>query len=83
MAVAQVARAVRKLGGTPTLRDGFITDNGNQILDVSGLSITNPVELESALNQIVGTVTNGLFARRGADVLLLGTVSGVETRTRS
>lgn len=82
MATAQVARAVRKLGGTPVLRAGFITDNGNQILDVSGLSITDPVDFESTLNQIVGTVTNGLFARRGADLLLLGTSNGVETRTR-
>lgn len=82
MAVAQVERAVRKLGGTPTLRHGFITDNGNQILDVSGLSITDPTGLESQLNQIVGTVTNGLFARRGADVLLLGTASGVQSSRR-
>ena len=82
MATAQVARAVVALGGRPVLRKGFVTDNGNHILDVSGLSITDPVALESALNQIVGTVTNGLFARRGADVLLLGTLNGVETRTR-
>lgn len=82
MATAQVARAVHKLGGTPVLRAGFITDNGNQILDVSGLSITDPVNFESTLNQIVGTVTNGLFARRGADLLLLGTTNGAETRTR-
>lgn len=83
MATAQVARAVIQLGGTPTLRAGFTTDNGNQILDVAGLSISDPVAFESALNQIVGTVTNGLFARRGADVLLLGTAQGVETRVRS
>lgn len=82
MAVAQVARAVKKLGGTPTLRAGFVTDNGNHILDVAGLSIANPAEFESTLNQIVGTVTNGLFARRGADVLLLGTANGVVTTTR-
>ena len=82
MATAQVARAIRTLGGTPMLRNEFVTDNGNHILDVSGLSITDPVALESALNQIVGTVTNGLFARRGADLLLLGTPHGVETRTR-
>lgn len=82
MAVAQVARALTKLGGTPVLRKGFITDNGNQILDVSGLSITDPRAFESALNQIVGTVTNGLFARRSADVLLLGTLDGVETHIR-
>lgn len=78
MAASQVARAVKKLGGIPTLRDGFVTDNGNHILDVSGLSITNPKALESELNQIVGTVTNGLFARRGADILLVGTLNGVE-----
>lgn len=82
MAVAQVARAVKKLGGNPTLRAGFTTDNGNQILDVSGLSITDPVALESTLNHIVGTVTNGLFARRGADVLLLGTLQGVALSCR-
>ena len=82
MASAQVARALRKLGGTPKLREGFVTDNGNHILDVSGLSITDPVAFETSINQIIGTVTNGLFARRGADVLLLGTLNGVETRTR-
>ena len=82
MAVAQVSRSVRNLGGTPTLRAGFITDNGNQIIDVAGLTITDPVNFESTLNQIVGTVTNGLFARRGADVLLLGTATGVELSRR-
>ena len=83
MAVALVARAVGRLGGQPTLREGFVTDNGNQILDVSGLSISDPVGFESTLNQIVGTVTNGLFARRGADVLLLGTTEGVKTSQRA
>lgn len=83
MAVAQVARTVGRLGGQPTLREGFVTDNGNQILDVSGLSISDPVGFESTLNQIVGTVTNGLFARRGADVLLLGTTEGVKTSQRA
>ncbi len=82
MASAQVARALKKLGGSPVLRSGFVTDNGNHILDVSGLSITDPVALEGTLNQIVGTVTNGLFARRGADVLLLGTLNGVEVHNR-
>lgn len=82
MAVAQVSRSVRNLGGTPTLRAGFITDNGNQIIDVAGLTITDPVNFESTLDQIVGTVTNGLFARRGADVLLLGTATGVELSRR-
>lgn len=83
MATAQVARAIRKLGGAPTLREGFVTDNGNQILDVSGLSISDPAAFESALNQIVGTVTNGLFACRGADILLLGTPHGVESSLRA
>lgn len=82
MATAQVARAVKQLGGIPKLRQGFVTDNGNHILDVSGLMITNPVALESELNQLVGTVTNGLFARRGADILLVGTLNGVEERRR-
>ena len=59
------------------MREGFVTDNGNLILDVHGLSITDPVALESELDHIAGVVTNGLFARRGADVLLLAQVSGV------
>lgn len=79
MARAQVARELGRLGGTPKLREGFLTDNGNIILDVHGLSITDPVALEGHLNQIVGVVTNGLFARRGADLLLLGTPEGVKT----
>jgi len=58
---------------------GFTTDNGNVILDVSGLSITNPVELEATINNIVGVVTIGLFARRGANVILLGAADGVRT----
>jgi ribose 5-phosphate isomerase A len=78
MARAQVARELTKLGGTPKLREGFLTDNGNIILDVHGLTIADPVELETRLNQIVGVLTNGLFARRGADVLLLGTPEGVK-----
>lgn len=82
MAQAQVSRALSALGGTPKLREGFITDNGNIILDVQGLSITDPVGLESALDHIVGIVSNGLFARRGADVLLLGTSDGVIARMR-
>nr|SPS06886.1 Ribose 5-phosphate isomerase, constitutive [Candidatus Nitrotoga fabula] len=81
MARSYVARQLVLLGGQPKLREGFITDNGNIILDVSGLKIMNPVELETTLNNIVGVVTNGLFARRGADVLLLGTASGVQTYT--
>ena len=79
MARSYVARELVKLGGQPQLREGFTTDNGNVILDVRGLSIVNPVELETTLNQITGVVTNGLFARRGADVLLLGRENGVET----
>lgn len=82
MAQAQVARALAQLGGEVKLRAGFTTDNGNIILDVHGLSISDPVGLESQINQITGVVTNGLFARRGADVLLLGTPDGVKTLRR-
>ncbi|SCY21665.1 ribose-5-phosphate isomerase RpiA [Nitrosospira sp. Nsp13] len=79
MARGYVAREITRLGGEPVLRQGFITDNGNIILDVHGLKILNPVELEAALNQITGVVTNGLFAKRGADVLLLGIDAGIRT----
>lgn len=79
MARSYVARELVKLGGQPKLREGFTTDNGNVILDVHGLSILDPVALESEINQLTGVVTNGLFARRPADVLLLGTEQGVET----
>ena len=79
MARAHVARQLTKLGGTPVLREGFITDNGNLILDVKGLSITDPKGLEAQINQITGVVTNGLFALRPANVLLLGTSEGVKT----
>jgi ribose 5-phosphate isomerase A len=82
MASAYVSRELAKLGGKPTLRQGLITDNGNLILDVHGLAITDPVGLESRINQIPGVVTNGLFAQRGADVLLLATAEGVKTYTR-
>ncbi len=82
MARAYVARQMVKLGGQPKLREGFVTDNGNIVLDVWGLSILNPVELETAINNVTGVATNGLFARRGADVLLLGNQSGVKTMTR-
>ncbi|MBI2313457.1 MAG: ribose-5-phosphate isomerase RpiA [Betaproteobacteria bacterium] len=82
MARGHVARELVRLGGQPRLREGFVTDNGNLILDVHGLKILNPVELEGTLNQITGVVTNGLFARRPADVLLLGTAGGVRTVTR-
>ena len=79
MARGYIARELVKLGGQPKLREGFTTDNGNVILDVHNLQIMNPVELETTLNQMAGVVTNGLFARRAADVLLLGTPEGVKT----
>ncbi|MDP1734332.1 MAG: ribose-5-phosphate isomerase RpiA [Sulfuritalea sp.] len=82
MASAYVSRELTKLGGTPKLREGMVTDNGNLILDVHGLSITDPVGLEAHINQIVGVVTNGLFAQRGADVLLLANAEGVQTYAR-
>ena len=69
---------IERIGGTPKLREGFVTDNGNLILDVEGLSITDPKAMEDELNSIVGVVTNGLFANRGANVLLLGTENGVQ-----
>lgn len=79
MARGYVAREIMRLGGQPALRQGFTTDNGNVILDIHGLQILNPVELESTLNQITGVVMNGLFARRGADILLLGGENGIRT----
>ncbi|MGM0413066.1 MAG: ribose-5-phosphate isomerase RpiA [Pseudomonadota bacterium] len=79
MARSFVARQVVKLGGEPVLREGFTTDNGNLILDVHGLSIMEPSKLEAQLNNIPGVVTNGLFAMDPADVLLVGSSSGVET----
>jgi ribose 5-phosphate isomerase A len=79
MARSYAAREIIRLGGQPVLREGFTTDNGNLILDVHGLQILNPVELETELNQITGVVTNGLFARRPADLLLLGGEEGVRT----
>ncbi len=78
MARALVARRLAAIGGRPVLRAGFTTDNGNHILDVHGLSITDPVALEAALNQIPGVVTVGLFAQRPADVLLIGGDAGVK-----
>ena len=81
MARSHVARELTKLGGQPVLRD-FTTDNGNIILDVHGLNILNPVEMEARINQIVGVVTNGLFAARPADILLLACEDGVKTMTR-
>lgn len=79
MARGLVAREIVKLGGDPEYREGFVTDNGNIILDVHALKIIDPIKLEEQLNNIVGVVTNGLFAKRGADVILMGTSSGVET----
>ena len=78
MARSYVARELTKLGGNPVLRD-FTTDNGNIILDVHNLEITDPVASEAEINQIVGVVTNGLFASRSANILLLATSDGVKT----
>jgi ribose 5-phosphate isomerase A len=82
MARSLVGRRLVKLGGMPQLRAGFTTDNGNLILDVRGLTIMKPVELEAEIDLIAGVVENGLFARRPADVLLLGTDQGVRTMAR-
>ncbi|WP_300319169.1 ribose-5-phosphate isomerase RpiA [Idiomarina sp.] len=79
MARSYVARELVKLGGDPVWRQGFTTDNGNWILDVHNLDIMKPMELESDINNIVGVVTNGLFAQRGADVALIAREDGVET----
>lgn len=81
MARSLVARALVKRGGFPTYREGFVTDNGNVILDVYHLNITNPNQLERELNNIPGVVCNGVFAERPADMLLLGTENGVKTLT--
>ena len=77
MARSYVAREIVRLGGQPELRQGFTTDNGNVILDVRNLKLIDPVARETELNQIAGVVTVGLFARRGADVILIGGESGV------
>jgi ribose 5-phosphate isomerase A len=82
MGRSYVARQLLRLGGQPALREGVVTDNGNHILDVRGLSIVDPIALETEINQIAGVVTVGLFARRPADVLLVGTADGVVTLTR-
>ena len=79
MARSHVARELVKLGGDPVWREGVVTDNGGQILDVHNLKIQSPMQLESDINKITGVITNGLFAQRGADVLLLGTQDGVKT----
>jgi len=78
MARSYVARQIVKLGGQPVLREGFTTDNGNVILDIQNMNILDPVDLETKLDHITGVVTNGLFARRGADVFLMATSNGVE-----
>ncbi|MDH4095495.1 MAG: ribose-5-phosphate isomerase RpiA [Betaproteobacteria bacterium] len=79
MARSHVGRELRRLGGHPELRQGFTTDNGNVVIDCHGLAITDPPKLEAELNNIAGAVTNGLFARRPADLLLLGCQDGVRT----
>ena len=79
MARSYVAREIVKLDGMPEWREGFVTDNGNLILDVHDMEIMHAKALETQLNNIVGVVTNGLFANRGADVVLMGTPDGVET----
>ncbi|MDO9318125.1 MAG: ribose-5-phosphate isomerase RpiA [Gammaproteobacteria bacterium] len=81
MARSHVGRAIVKLGGDPVYREGFITDNGNQIIDIHNMHIVDPRELEQQLNQITGVVTNGLFAIRPADLLILGTRDGIRTYT--
>ncbi|MEJ0036808.1 MAG: ribose-5-phosphate isomerase RpiA [Gammaproteobacteria bacterium] len=79
MARRYVATRLTSMGGHPVFRDGVVTDNGNHILDVHNLTINDPVTLERKINQIVGVVTVGLFAARGADVLIIGTDKGVDT----
>jgi len=79
MARSHVARAIVTLGGDPVYREGFVTDNGNHILDIHHMHIVNPVALETQLNQITGVVTNGLFAIRPADLLILGTSEGIRS----
>jgi ribose 5-phosphate isomerase A len=81
MARSYVARELVKRGGQPVWREGFTTDNGNVILDVHNLEIMEPVKLEQDLNDIPGIVTVGIFAKRPADVLMLGTPEGVKTLT--
>lgn len=79
MARSYVSRELAKLGGQPKLREGFITDNGNEIVDVHNLKILDPIELETKINQIPGVVTNGLFALNPASTLLIATKSGLKT----
>lgn len=82
MARSYVARELVKLGGRPAYRLGIVTDNGNHILDVTGLDLSVPAPLEERINNIVGVVASGLFARRPADVLLVGEDGGVRTIKR-
>ncbi len=82
MARSHVAREMLQLGGTPEYRQGFVTDNGNIILDVYNLDISQPTKLESEINNIVGVVSNGLFAQRPADLLLVGSDNGVQSIAR-
>ena len=79
MARELVATELRKLGADPRLREDMLTDNGNQILDLHGLEISDPLDLESRINQITGVVCVGLFAHRPADVLILGSDRGIKT----
>ena len=81
MARSYVARELVKLGGTPVWREGFVTDNGNLILDVHNLEIMEPIKLEQTINNLAGVVTVGIFAMRPADVLILGTPDGAKTVT--
>ena len=81
MARGYVAREIVKLGGSPEYREGITTDNGNIILDIYNFELVNPIEMEAKLNNITGTVTNGIFAMRPADVVLMGTSNGVVTIT--
>ena len=83
MAKSLVARELTKLGGLPELRHDFITDNGNLILDVHNLKILDPVDLENRINNIPGVVTNGIFAKRSADVMIIGNESGPETKIKN
>lgn len=82
MARSYVARQLVRLGGQPVYREGCVTDNGNHILDVHHLRIVDPVTMESAVNEIAGVVTVGLFAKRPADILIVGTETGARTQTR-
>ena len=82
VARSHVARELVRLGGQPKLREGFVTDNGNVILDTAGLEILDPIAMEARINQIVGVVTNGLFAARPADILLVSSQEGVKTLKR-